>query len=498
MTLHADNIRWEILESEADFFNKHCLDNPESLIRECHVIKEGNKRVVYRNETSGFYIKCTQPRKARKEWKNWKVLYETGLPTITPVALGISQDYGYLISLAHDDCIGLYEVFDTSGYRKRLRLLKRMGQIVKAMHRAGFYHGDLHGGNFIACLNGDCAYIKMVDFQKGGFKKLSCRRRLTNLADLALSHFFRLGIKERLAFLTGYCGSSQLTRVFIRDKSRQLERLILKRSSLVADHKVRKCRKINEYFDRFVVQADQYRGVYIRKNRDIIPESFLFSPVEWIYGKHVKVLKDSRSVRVVRYQDICIKYYKRRNPKDLLKSWLGLSKGKKSFRWALAIIYRFIMTPEPLCYLEGRNGDSFYLARFVDFADNLTVYLQKEPEEQRKACLKALASFLSGMFYRGVYHMDLKSSNILVRSNGLEFEFFLIDVDEMSVFWKGSPALLKKCLLRITSSLVSCFGRQDLVAFVNACLSGLPILPLTETPQQLVNQAFKIQAMQQS
>ncbi len=498
MTLHADNIRWEILETEADFFHKHRLENPERLIGECHVIKEGNQRVVYRNKASGFYIKRMRPRKARKEWQNWKGLYEHGLPTITPVAIGISQDYGYLVSLANDDCMGLYKVFETSGYRERLRLLKRLGQIVQAMHRAGFYHGDLHGGNFIARLNGGQAHIKMVDFQRGGFRKLSRRRRLTNLADLALSHFFRLGIRERLAFLTGYCGSSQETRVFIRDEERRLERLILKRSSLVADHKVRKFRKINKYFDRLTVQAAEYRGVYVRRNGDVIPEPFLSSPLELIYGKHVKVLKDSRSVRVVKYQDVCIKYYKRRGPKDLLKSWLGLSKGKRSFRWALAITYRFIATPEPLCYLEGRSGDSFYLTRFVDSAHNLAVHLQKESKEQRKACLQALAPFLSGMFYRGVYHLDLKGSNILVRPVGPEFEFYLIDTDEIAVFRKGSPALLKKCLLRITRSLVSCFGRQDLVAFVNACLSGLPALSLTETPQHLVDQAFKIQAMQQS
>ncbi|MBW2645422.1 MAG: hypothetical protein JRE23_04425 [Deltaproteobacteria bacterium] len=365
------------------------------------------------------------------------------------------------------------------------------------MHKAGFYHRDLHGGNFIFRSDGRDFDLKMADFQRGCFKRISLSRRLRDLADLALSHFFHVGIKEQLAFLTGYLGSPQDAKTFIRQRGERLENLILKRASLVADRKVRKSRTVNKYFDRLTLQGGRYKGVYLKKNRDLIPESFLSSPLDFLYRKEVGVLKDSRSVRVVRYQDVCIKYYKRREAKDLFKSLLGLSKGKKSFHWALAMLYRFIATPEPLCYLEGRGGDSFYLSRFVDDARNLVIYLREVPEEKRKACLQSLAIFLNRMFYRGVYHMDLKGSNILARDNGPEFEFYLIDTDEIAISWKGFPALLKKSLLRILRTLVSYFGRQELVEFAGACLPVLPTRSLSGSPEDLVEQVLKMQAAQQ-
>lgn len=493
MTSHANNIHWKIPEAQTHLFNKYSLEDPESLIKEGRVIKEGHERGVYFHQAGGFYIKRMRTKKAKKEWQNWIRLFEEGLPTIVPIAMGIAGGLAYLVSVAHDEYAPLNTMFDALDYKARVQVLKRLGEVVYNMHETGFYHGDLHGGNFILRLDKSCPDLKMADFQRGGFKKITDSRRLKNLADLALSHFFRLGVKEQLVFLTGYLGSCQEARAFIRHDGKQLERLILKRSSIVADRKVRKFRKINKYFDRLTLQSSRYRGVYLRKNQHLIPESFLSSPLKFIYGNQVEILKDSRSVRVVRHQDICIKYYKRRSPKDLLKSLLGVSKGKKSFRWSLAMIYRFITTPEPLCYIEGRGGDSFYLSRFVDSACNIVLYMREASEEKQKRCLQALAIFLKKMFYRGVYHMDLKGSNILVRDTDSKFEFYLIDTDEIALFWKGSPALLKNSLLRITRTLVSCFNRQEMVDFVDACLPVLPTRLLSWTPEDLVDQAFKIQ-----
>ena len=496
MIHRVNNIRWQVLETRERFFREHHLETPNRLIRECQVVKEDHKSVVYFHQAGRFYIKRLHPRIAKREWRNWTKLFEQGLSTITPIAIGISRDHAYLVSLAHDDWVGLYEVFDSAKYWERLRLLQRLGEAIQALHTAGFYHGDLHGGNFLARLDRGQPDIRMVDFQRGRFCKLSRRRRLTNLADLALSHFFHVGIREWMAFLAGYFGSSQAARAFIRQEGRRLERLILKRSSQVADRKVRKSRKVNKYFDRLTVQGSRYQGVYLRKNRDLIPESFLSFPLNFVCGEEVEVIKDFRSVRVVRYQDVCIKCYERRGLKDVLKSWLGLSKGKKSFQWALAMVNRFVATPEPICYLEGRGGDSFYLSRFVHSSHNLVAFLEEVPINKRGVCLQALASFLGRMFYRGVYHLDLKGTNILVRPVGSKFEFYLSDTDEMAIFWKGSPALLKKSLLRITRTLLAYFSRQELVKFVTTCLSGLKTLPRASAPEHLVDQAIKIQRTQ--
>jgi hypothetical protein len=172
-----------------------------------------------------------------------------------------------------------------------------------------------------------------------------------------------------------------------------------------------------------------------------------------------------------------------------------MSKGKRSFQWALALVSRSIPTPEPVCYLDGLGGDSFYVTRFVPHAHNLVVYLEKESATQRQKCLNALILFLNHVFCHGVYHLDLKGSNILVKDVGEQLEFFLTDTDAMVITRKGARRPLYKSLLRITCTLVAYFDRKELVEFSAGCLANSPV---TMSPQDVVDQAFKIQTMQKS
>jgi tRNA A-37 threonylcarbamoyl transferase component Bud32 len=494
MKSKANDIRWDIVASQAHFFNQYGTDDPERLIRESLVIKEGHKRAVYRHRDRPIYIKRMPPQKARKEWRNWKGLHEKGVDIITPVAMGISRDHGYLVSIAHHDWPGLYDVFDRATRREKVCLLQKLGQVIRTMHGAGFYHGDLHGGNFLGRLDGGQPKIKMVDFQRGRFCRLSRRQRLANLADLAISRFFVLGMRERLAFLEGFSGNRLAAIDLLRREGKQLEKLILKHSSQAADRKVKKFRKVNKYFNRLTVQTPYYRGVCLKKNLDSIPSDFLYSPLNVLYGNNVEVLKDSRSVRVVRYHDVCIKYYKRRTPKDVLKGWMGLSKGKKSFRWALSLTHRQISTPEPISYLDGLKGDTFYLSCYVHATPNLDTYLKEASQDKAHMCLRALALFLKHMFYQGAYHLDLKGSNILVKRMGRDIDLYLIDTDEVAICWNGSRRMLKKSLLRITRTLSHHFSRQALVAFVELSLAGLPTsMGMAEASEDLVAEALKIE-----
>ncbi len=257
--------------------------------------------------------------------------------------------------------------------------------------------------------------------------------------------------------------------------------------------------RVNQNSGDLIAGSWQFFGLCINKNKSLIPAEFLAAPLDFIYGEQVELLKDDPySVRVVRYKETCIKYYKSRGPKDLLKCWLGQSKGRKSFRWALAMLDRAIVTPSPFCYLEGKKGDSFYLSHFIDFAPNIVDYLRETPLVKRSALLNPLAIFLNRMFHKKIYHLDLKGSNILITDVGLSPEFYLIDTDEISILQKHSNVLMKKCLLRITRSLADFFGRQELCTFVDVCLSGQSSLPTTNASHEIVNEALRIRSNKQS
>ena len=249
------------------------------------------------------------------------------------------------------------------------------------------------------------------------------------------------------------------------------------------------------HVERLVLRGGRYRGACLREHRGLLDASFMSSPADFMYGNGLEVLKDVYPVRVVRCRDICLKYYMSRGAKDVLKRWCGMSKGKRSFRWALALLSNSIPTPTPVCYLDGQCGDSFYLSGFLASAGHLADYLQSVSQKEQKKCLEALSFFLNRMFYRGVYHLDLKGTNVLVHNDGPTCQFYLTDTDAMAFYRKGMYKPLYKSLVRITRTLVPYFSRKELIAFAVRCLYNSPV---TIQPQDVVDRAFKIEKMKQS
>jgi len=247
------------------------------------------------------------------------------------------------------------------------------------------------------------------------------------------------------------------------------------------------------YF-QLTINSGRYSGICLKNNQDMIPKLFITSPIDFLYGKQVELLKDDHnSVRVIKFEDTCIKYNKGRSFRHALKAWMGYSRGRKSFHHALSMADRFLATPDPFCYLEGKMGDSFYISRFIPFSTNVVDYLREAPSEKQQVCRKQLALFLNKVFRLCVYHKDLKGSNILIIDIGSKPLFLLIDTDEVAISKKVSSPLLKKSLLRITRSLVEFFHREDLAEFVDACLFNLFVSDKIGIRRQVVDKAILIQ-----
>lgn len=259
------------------------------------------------------------------------------------------------------------------------------------------------------------------------------------------------------------------------------------------DYETKSLKNGANYF-QLTTNSGRYSGICLKKNQDMIPKLFISSPIDFLYGNQVELLKDDHnSVRVIKFRDTCIKYNKQRSLRHALKAWIGHSRGRKSFHHALSMADRFLATPDPLCYLEGKMGDSFYISRFIPFSTNVVNYLREAPSEKQQVCRKQLALFLNKVFRLCVYHKDLKGSNILIIDIGSKPQFLLIDTDEVAISKKVSILLLKKSLLRITRSLVEFFDRKNLVEFVDTCIVNLSVPDKIGIRRQVVDKAILIQ-----
>ena len=247
------------------------------------------------------------------------------------------------------------------------------------------------------------------------------------------------------------------------------------------------------YF-QLTTNSGRFSGICLKNNQDMIPKLFITSPIDFLYGNQVELLKDDHnSVRVIKFEDTCIKYNKGRSFRHALKAWMGYSRGRKSFHHALSMSNRFVATPDPFCYLEGKMGDSFYISRFIPFSTNIVDYLREAPSEKQQVCRKQLAVFLNKAFRCYVYHKDLKGSNILITDSNIKLQFHLIDTEDVAISRKVSTLLLEKSLLRITRSLVEFFDRQNLVEFVDACVFNLSVSDKIGIRRKVVDKAILIQ-----
>ncbi len=261
------------------------------------------------------------------------------------------------------------------------------------------------------------------------------------------------------------------------------------------DYKANSLKSDLNYF-QLTTSSGSYSGICLRKNQDMIPELFIATPMDFLYGNQVELelLKnDHNSVRVVKFGDTCIKYNRRRSFRHALKAWVGYSRARKSFHHALSMTDRFVATPDPFCYLEGKMGDSFYISRFIPFSTNIVDYLREAPSEKQQVCRKQLAVFLNKAFRCYVYHKDLKGSNILITDSNIKLQFHLIDTEDVAISRKVSSLLLKKSLLRITRSLVEFFDRNNLVEFVDDCVFNLSVPDMIGIQRQVVDKAILIQ-----
>ncbi len=259
------------------------------------------------------------------------------------------------------------------------------------------------------------------------------------------------------------------------------------------DYKTKSLKSDLNYF-QLTINSGRYSGICLKKNQDMIPKLFIASPMDFLYGNQVELLKDDQnSVRVIKFRDTCIKYNKQRSLRHALKAWIGYSRGRKSFHHALSMTDRFVATPDPFCYLEGKMGDSFYISRFIPFSTNVVNYLREEPSVKQQVCRKQLAVFLNKAFRCYVYHKDLKGSNILITDSNVKLQFHFIDTEDVAISRKVSSLMLKKSLLRITRSLVEFFDRKNLIEFVDACVFNLSVPDMIGIRRQVVDKAILIQ-----
>ncbi|HEY2989805.1 MAG TPA: lipopolysaccharide kinase InaA family protein [Candidatus Binatia bacterium] len=192
------------------------------------------------------------------------------------------------------------------------------------------------------------------------------------------------------------------------------------------------------------VRSDLPQGLFAHFMQD--PEAFFTDP-------SARVLKNGTKTRVIQWTlaDLrgapCEVVIKRFHYPSLPRRLGGLvlqSPAARSLDGALLLRQRGFQTPEPMAAFEFRNlkrgGTSYYISAAARDAHSLQSFWDKVvPAMARRkrlavtrSLLRDLARLLSGLHSMGIYHRDLKGSNILIREWETDRrQFFLVDLDRI-------------------------------------------------------------------
>lgn len=149
------------------------------------------------------------------------------------------------------------------------------------------------------------------------------------------------------------------------------------------------------------------------------------------------------------------------------------SKAQRSYENAMRLMELGFDTPEPIAYIECRDGsllrDSYYISRQIEATEMR--YVERRPDEE--ALLRTLGREIARLHKQGVLMMDFSPGNILfVEDSEADggYRFYYVDLNRMSF-----GVTDRRRLMRMFRSIVVEPRQTEIIARAYAEAAGLPI-----------------------
>lgn len=437
------------------------------------------------------------PSRARAEWEMARKLSALKIPTIRPLALGERRHLGLIVEsfLVTEGISGarsldvLLEERDTPPpgpprARWRRALVRALAGVVSAFHREGFYHRDLHLGNFLVRSydSADVA-VWLIDLHKARASR--ARTWVTDLAWLDYGARPRASGTDRLRFLKAYLQGMPRERLgdapgaSKRAPWKRVARRVLAASNERADaHRARRAKRSLRGGPHFAREATPLGLLHRAEDAD--REGILAALRLSADGSGGDTLRDTLRARVVRVRledgrTLCVKRYRR-------SRWAFHARDRARAAWRAAEGSRLrgIATPRALGLLEraGGGSDSVFVMEDLGHLPWLTHYaaltLRRPgvPPARRRAHAEAVGVWLRHLHAAGLRHADLKAGNILVDEAGEGWRFPLLDLEDVDFPGKVMPADRERALAQLCGSLPPQVSRTDRLRAFRAYARG--------------------------
>jgi tRNA A-37 threonylcarbamoyl transferase component Bud32 len=490
-------LRWIITEDTAQQLPSLLLDNPEHFLLTNppqRLLKESPVRTVsiisgpqgefflkkYKTRGVGERLKYFfVPSKAHKEWVVARRALSKGIVTPTPLAMAERRKRGFLkdaflVTQAISPSSPLIELIPEGGHED---LLIRAAWLIRGAHEAGLFHQDLHAGNIL--VGGKEKKVYLIDLHRSRFmKSVSKQRRLWNLAQFFYSLKFWLSAEDKKTFLRRYDEEEDVLAEGLEEGLRKIGRLEERIYRRHMKSRTKRCLKDSGGF--YVVNQDGWR-IWARRGWKIEELLKVIKEHKNIVARGKDgLIKDDRRTAITLFPytktRICVKEYRYRGIPRKLKEVFRRSKARRGWLMGNGLAVRGIVGITPQALLECRRWgfpqEAFLIMETPPGYCELDRYMVQSFEDsphrriKKRPFLEALASFMATLYELKISHRDLKTCNIMVQEEQDNWNFGLIDMDDVQLDKAIQHKNLRKTLIQLNTSTPLFIDMKDRIRFL--------------------------------
>jgi tRNA A-37 threonylcarbamoyl transferase component Bud32 len=337
---------------------------------------------------------------ARREWSALARLSQAGVAVPRPRALGRLPGGGTLLALDFLEGRPLPEWL-ARGASRRNALVLALGDLLAAMHAAGWVHGDLHAGNVLVTDAGPV----LTDFQ-AALPLRSRRARLRDLGELDGSVWRALSLAQRVRLRAS---ALRLERPFGAGARRELGRVARAsraRARARARSRRRRALRPGRRFEAFDV--DGWRGLR-RRRADA-------EALARAVRRHLAASTDGAQAAQVSAceERYAVRSFARQRPRTLLPDLCAPA--RRAWLAAVGLEAHGIACERPLAWLSARDGSGLLVVERPLGARPSDAAARRGADPPRLA--SALARRVMELHGRGVAHHELTAGNLWVAPRG--------------------------------------------------------------------------------
>jgi tRNA A-37 threonylcarbamoyl transferase component Bud32 len=445
------------------------------------------RRIFFKRDITKGWLESLKylllPTKARKECFIAYQLQKRNLNIPQPFGWMEKAHWGwvkesYYLSEAIGSGVSLIE--DHSILRKSLSI-DELAKTLREIHEAGLFHKDLHAGNFLW----DGHSLFLTDLHRAKIvRTLSLNQRLWNLSQLFHSLKPIWEDSDHLRFIEKYYEGNPF---YLQKKEKLIQKVHFLMDRLQKRQwgsRSKRCLKESTEFSILKKRGIHY---YYRKE-------FPLDRLNKVIEEHLRLTRERPSILAKKSPEvvisilnggknrICVKQFCYPHFLDSFKEHFRRSKGLKSWVAGNGLITRGIPSLKPLALMENRNWlglrESYFLIEAPEADQELDRYILKgfENFEEKSLFIKAFALWLGHFHKIGLYHKDMKTCNILVSKSGANWNFHLLDLEDVLLDTKIDERRLFKNFLQLNTSTPKIITKAGRVRFFKEYFSLNPII----------------------